>query len=83
MRRRMRVDWWTVIVQLHRKGVGLAAISDATEIPISTIAGYKNLNVEPKYADGEAVIALWRERCIGELPMLVGSVRNGLRNCAP
>ena len=47
-----RVDWWRVITDLSCKGMTMEAISSSASVPLSTLAGYKNLNVEPKMANG-------------------------------
>lgn len=74
-----RVDWWKVMDDLSKAGMTMEAVSAAVFIPVSTLAGYKNSNVEPKHADGERLLALWRQRLTPELPMTRGSVRNGER----
>jgi hypothetical protein len=62
---RYRVDWWRVTVDLQRCGVSLSDVSDLTLIPRSTLLGYRNLDVEPRHADGEALLALWRQHMPG------------------
>lgn len=75
-----RVDWWQLLDDLRRVGLGFDAVSKGTGIPVSTLAGYKNLNAEPKHADGSVLIALWKTRHDGGMvPITRGSVRNGLR----
>lgn len=61
MRRLRRVDWFRVLADLAYAGVSLAATSERTSIPRSTLHGYKCLDAEPRHADGEAVLALWRQ----------------------
>ena len=73
------VDWWQVIQDLHMHGMTLAAIGEVTYIPKSTLHGYKNLGVEPKHADGERLIALWRMRMAGELPRVACALRQSVR----
>jgi hypothetical protein len=72
-------DWWRVIQDLHMHGLTLVAIAEATYIPKSTLHGYKNLGVEPKHADGERLIALWRTRMVDPLPVVMCSLRQGDR----
>jgi len=76
----VRVDWWRVINDLSQKGMSLEVISGLTTIPKATLAGYKNLNVEPKHADGERLVALWKRTMMPVLPVNVGSVRNRERS---
>lgn len=71
----LRVDWWQIIEDLRRTGLNVTAIADAVGIPKSTLLGYRNLDAEPKYADGEALIALWRARMVPPVPVKPGSVR--------
>lgn len=78
-----RVDWWRVMDDLSKAGMTMEAVSAAVSIPVSTLAGYKNSNVEPKHADGERLVELWRRRVMPTVPMTRGSVRNGERNAGP
>ena len=75
-----RVDWWKVVMRLNRAGFGLHAISRKTTVPVSTLAGYKNLNVEPKHRDGKSLLEMWDQEIGEEWPLQAGSVRNGMRN---
>ena len=75
-----RVDWWRVIDDLNKAGLGFRGIAQQTQIPLATLAGYKNLNVEPKHADGERLLALWRRTCTPAIPTTAGSVRNRERS---
>lgn len=76
----VRVDWWRVITDLSNKGMTMEAISGQVSIPLSTLAGYKNLNVEPKHADGERLLALWKRTMMPPMPVVTGSVRNRERS---
>jgi hypothetical protein len=69
------VNWWQVLVDLAMHRMTMGAISDATGIPKSTLAGYKNLGVEPKHADGERLIALWRTRMHDPVPVVMCEIR--------
>lgn len=71
-----RIDWWHMIEDLRRTGLSIDGISDATEIPKSTILGYRNLDAEPKHADGEQLKQLWLRRMVPPLPMKRGNVRS-------
>lgn len=75
-----RVHWWAVLMQLHKKGLHMNRISTQTAIPKSTLLGFKNLSVEPKHRDADALLWLWFQEIGGEVPLQPGSVRNGLRN---
>lgn len=75
-----RVDWWRVIDDLNKANMTLEAIGNVVRIPTSTLAGYKNLNVEPKHADGERLLMLWRRTVVPVIPMTRGSTRNRCRN---
>lgn len=70
-----RVDWWQILQDLSMHGLSLEAISEVTSIPKSTLLGYKNLDAEPKHADGERLKALWWQRMVPPLPVIPGSVR--------
>lgn len=76
----IRVDWWRVLADLNRFGLSVTDVSSQTSIPRSTLDGYKNLNVEPKHADGERLLALWRLKCAPMVPVITGSVRNRERS---
>lgn len=65
-----RVDWFQVLTDLGRKGVPVLAVSSAIGVPQSTILGWKQ-GAEPKFADGERLVALWlglTDRHIEDLP---------------
>lgn len=67
-----RVDWFQVLTDLGRKGVPVLAVSSAIAVPQSTILGWKQ-GAEPKFADGEKLVALWlglTERPIEQLPRM-------------
>lgn len=72
-----RYDWWRVLEDLRVAGMHLEEVSAAAHIPRSTLAGYKNLDVEPKHADGVRLLDLWRDRMPREAspPITGGSVR--------
>lgn len=75
-----RVDWWRLLDDLRRVGLGFEAVSKGTGIPVGTLAGYKNLDVEPKHADGSVLITLWKRRHDGAIvPIMKGSVRSRQR----
>lgn len=70
-----RVDWEKVIEDLRRSGLSVEAMAESTKIPRSTLLGYRNLDAEPKHADGEVLLRLWRARMIPPLPVQPGGVR--------
>lgn len=71
-----RVDWWQVIEDLRKTGISIEAIAGSTGIPKSTLLGYRNLDAEPKHADGERLRSLWLRRMHPPLPIREGSVRS-------
>ena len=76
LQRGHRIDWWRMIEDLRRTGLSVEGIADATSIPKSTLLGYRNLDAEPKHADGEQLKQLWLRRMVPPLPVKQGSVRN-------
>lgn len=70
-----RYDWWRILHDLERCGVSLKSIVEATDIPKSTLLGYKNLDAEPKHADGTHLLALWVQHMCPALPVKKGSTR--------
>jgi len=70
-----RYDWSRILLDLSMHGMTLAAVSEATGIPVSTLHGFKNLDAEPKYADGNRLLALWQHRMHPPVPRITGSIR--------
>lgn len=70
-----RCDWWQIVTDLQMH-MTMQAISDHSGIPLATLAGYKNLNVEPKHADGQRLIAIWQQRMVPPLPVVTGTTRS-------
>lgn len=70
-----RLDWWRIVQDLHMHGYTAEAIQSVTGIPKSTVLGYKNLHAEPKHADGERLVALWRRCMLPPLPVITDSIR--------
>jgi hypothetical protein len=70
-----RCDWWRIVTDLQMH-MSLEAIVEVTLIPKSTILGYKNIGAEPKHADGERLLALWRQRMLPPLPVVAGTTRS-------
>lgn len=56
----MRIDWWQVTMDLQAAGITIKRISDETLIPHSTVMHYRNEGAEPRHADGEALLSVWR-----------------------
>ncbi len=73
------VWWWRVIQDLHMHDYSMQDVAEITHIPRTTLQGYKNLDVEPKHADGERLLALWRSRMVGLPPMRECRLRQGER----
>lgn len=55
-----RVDWFRVIADLARKGVGRRTIARRIHVAQGTAQGWKQ-GAEPRHSDGERLIALWCE----------------------
>ena len=70
-----RINWWQVIEDLRRTGLSVEKIVESTEIPKSTLLGYRNLDAEPKHADGEQLKQLWLRRMVPPLPVMAGNTR--------
>lgn len=70
-----RCDWWRVILDLQMH-MSLQAIADVTGIPKGTLLGYKNTDAEPKHADGERLLGLWKLRMLPPLPVVIGTTRS-------
>lgn len=67
-----RVDWFRLLGQLKDEGYSLYDLSFFTEIPKSTLVGYKN-GSQPPYHQGLCLIQFWAEATgnpIGEVPMV-------------
>lgn len=56
-----RVDWFRLLMDLKRAGLGLEGIALRVEVSKSAVIGWKNLDAEPRHTDGERLIALWAE----------------------
>ena len=70
-----RYDWSRILLDLSMHGMTLQAVFEATGIPVSTLHGFKNLDAEPKYADGNRLLALWQHRMHPPVPRITGSIR--------
>lgn len=67
----VRVDWLQVMLDLQRRGFTVQAVSSQIAVPKATLMGWKNLGAEPRYADGERLLAFWArvtERPAAEAP---------------
>lgn len=65
-----RVDWFRVLVQLKGEGYSLHMVSHFTEIPKSTLIGYKQ-GSEPRYSDGKRLLSFWAQaagKAEGDVP---------------
>lgn len=54
----IRVDWFRLLVQLKDQGYSLYAVSHFTEIPKSTLIGYKQ-GSQPSYHQGVLLLEFW------------------------
>jgi len=55
-----RVDWFRLLVQLKGEGYSLYMVAHFTEIPKSTLIGYKQ-GAEPRYSDGRRLLQFWAQ----------------------
>ncbi|MEC5164052.1 hypothetical protein ACFDR9_005175 [Janthinobacterium sp. CG_23.3] len=58
----IRVDWFRMLVQLKDEGWSLYAVSHFTDIPKSTLIGYKQ-GSQPSYHHGVRLLACWSQSC--------------------
>jgi hypothetical protein len=65
-RQNPRVDWFRIINDLIRLPVtppavalNVSSIADAIDVPRTTVIGWCNLDAEPRFSDGEALLAFW------------------------
>lgn len=82
----VRVDWFRVLAELQGRGYNLANISAAINVPKSTMMGWRNLDAEPRHADGERLIALWCRVCTlprDALPLNVQDLMSAARASLP
>jgi hypothetical protein len=56
----IRVDWFRLLDQLKDVGYSLYAVSHFTEIPKSTLIGYKQ-GSQPSYHQGVRLVAFWAQ----------------------
>lgn len=66
-----RIDWFRVLADLSRNGLGERGVARRIRVSKTTINGWKQ-GAEPRHSDGERLIALWCERLAqvrGEVPM--------------
>lgn len=54
------IDWFQVIAMLRKAGYSVQSISDAIKVPRTTLIGWKQ-GAEPRYSEGERLIAFWCE----------------------
>jgi hypothetical protein len=60
-KRKVRVDWFRVLVELEGKGYRLNQIAAATDVPRRTLLDWRNMGTEPSHAGGERLIDLWSQ----------------------
>jgi len=66
----VRVDWFRLLDHLKDEGYSLYDVAFFTEIPKSTLIGYKN-GSQPRYHDGLCLVQFWAEATgngIAEVP---------------
>ena len=54
-----RVDWFRVIVELNYAGLSNGRIAAEMIMSRSWVAGLKNEGIEPRYRDGQMLLAIW------------------------
>ncbi|EKS9800310.1 MULTISPECIES: hypothetical protein [Burkholderia] len=55
------VDWFRVLEDVRRADFTLAEIAQYTQIPRTTLLGYRNLGAEPKHYAGVTLLKLWAQ----------------------
>lgn len=53
-----RIDWFRVLCDLQREGMTNRDVSQAIEVPRTTLIAWKN-GAEPNHHDGEKLLVLW------------------------
>lgn len=71
-------DWWRIITDLQMF-MTMVAMADVVVIPRTTLLDYKNRGVEPRHSDGVRLVHLWRQRMVGEPPVVMCQIRQGDR----
>ncbi len=56
---RLVIDWYRLISDITRTGISGYDLADQTGIARSTIMGWRDGIANPKWDDGEVIIALW------------------------
>lgn len=56
----VRVDWFRLLDQLKVEGYSLYDVAHFTEIPKSTLIGYKN-GSQPSYHQGVCLVLFWAQ----------------------
>lgn len=54
-----RIDWKAAILQMHAKGCSLEDMALFVGVSSTTVWGWKNIDAEPKHADGERLLSMW------------------------
>lgn len=55
-----RIDWFRILVQLNDEGYSLYSVAHFTEIPKSTLIGYKQ-GSQPNHHSGERLLRFWMQ----------------------
>lgn len=55
-----RIDWFRLLVQLKDEGYSLYSVAHFTEIPKSTLIGYKQ-GSQPSYHHGVRLLRFWAQ----------------------
>jgi exonuclease III len=56
-----RVDWFRITVDLNNEGISLDALAKMSEIPRSTVQGWRYRNARPKLEEAIRVLNIWAD----------------------
>jgi hypothetical protein len=73
MRRRLRTDWFRVLIDLQYAGHSHMRVAKLLDVPEVTLRGWK-AGSEPAHANGHNLLELWHEvtgKDVGDRPMVM------------
>ena len=56
----VRIDWFRILVELKSEGYSLYSVAHFTEIPKTSLIGYKN-GSQPSYQNGVKLLRFWSQ----------------------
>lgn len=59
-RRRLRTDWFRILIDLQYAGYPHVRVSQIIDVPLATLRGWK-AGSEPAHNYGEALLELWTD----------------------